>query len=124
MRHKRVPRIRLALLAGLVACSAPPATPPGASRQDILSSNRLTSNRLTSNRLTSNRLTSNRLTSNGLTDSSLVGNALVSDALTSTALRDDGSTEGEAARDFLSYVYSCAMPEGASMELIIDGVDY
>ena len=53
----------------------------------------------------------------------LGSNALISNALISNALRPDGHTEGELARQFLSYAYSCAMPLGATLDLKIDGQD-
>jgi hypothetical protein len=115
--------MRQSLVAlALLACSAPP--PPGRSQAEILGSNALASNRLMSNRLMSNALTTNRLMSNALTHNALTTNRLMSNALTSNALRPDGLTEGEVARQFLSYVYSCAMPADAGLALVVDGQDY
>src|SRR6185503_6671804 len=90
----------------------------------IINSNRLTANRLTANRLTANRLTANALTANRLTANRLTANSLISDALTDATLGADGHTQGEAARELLSYIWSCAMPVGVDEELVIDGVDY
>jgi hypothetical protein len=91
---------------------------------NALTTNALVSNALTSNALISNALISNALISNALISNALISNALISNALISNALTPYGMTEGEMARLALRYMYSCAMPAGSSMELVIGGVSY
>ena len=67
---------------------------------------------------------SNALTPNALTGNALTANALTANALTANALTANGMTEGELSREMLRYIYSCALPATASMELIIDGTSY
>jgi hypothetical protein len=113
----------LPLFVAISGC-APPAPQTGMSREEIINSNRLTTNRLTTNRLTTNRLTTNALTGHQLTTSGLLSDALIAQAVTSSEVRPDGATEGEATRELLQYVYSCAMPEGTTMDLVVEGVSY
>jgi hypothetical protein len=91
-----------------------------------LTTNAMTVNALTLNALTLNALTLNALTLNALTLNALTLNALTLNALTLNALTLNGATDADLdrerarradARKLLRYVYSCAMPESASMEL-------
>src|SRR6516225_9613772 len=75
-----------------------------------LASNRLASNRLASNRLASNRLASNRLASNGLVETRLQANSETADMLNTA----DG-------REVYSYIVSCALPEGTTIEADVPG---
>jgi hypothetical protein len=77
-----------------------------------LASNRLASNRLASNRLASNRLASNRLASNGLVETRLQANSETADMLNTA----DG-------REVYSYIVSCALPEGTTIEADVPGAD-
>ncbi len=72
------------------------------SSQSVVSQNRLSSNRLSSNRLSSNRLASNRLASNQLSSSRF-------------SLGDRDLIETDDGREVLSYIVSCAMPEGITL---------
>jgi hypothetical protein len=85
---------------------------------DIQSSSALVDNSLTANSLTANSLTANSLTANSLTANSLTANSLTANSLTANALRDPLS------REFLKYVVSCALDDGQSLSMKIDGVTY
>jgi hypothetical protein len=95
-----------------------------ASEEALLSSNALTKNALAFNALTRNSLTRNALTSNALTSNALTSNSLTRNALTSTELHWSGRTDGDLSREMLSYVYSCAMPQGTTMSMSIGGSTY
>jgi hypothetical protein len=73
---------------------------------------------LTQNALTQNALTQNALTQNALTQNALTQNALTQNALLSDSLRDP------LARDLLRYITSCALPEGESLSVTVDGTAY
>ena|SRR6266540_2192247 len=60
----------------------------------------------------------NALTANALTANALTANALTANALTANALRDP------LAREFLKYVVSCALDEGDSISIRVDGKNY
>jgi hypothetical protein len=75
-----------------------------------------TVNALTANALTANALTANALTANALTANALTANALTANALTAKAIGSD-----PAARMVLKYIVGCALPEGAHLDLEIDG---
>lgn len=75
------------------------------STQALTGSNRLAGNRLAGNRLAGNRLAGNRLAGNRL-----AGNRLA--ALDETA----GILTTEEGRDVYSYIVSCALPEGVTIE--------
>jgi hypothetical protein len=96
----------------LIACTVDSPANEGVTNQAVQSQNRLASNRLASNRLASNRLASNRLASNRLASNSLSYVAL---AETSDLLQ---TAEG---RDVYSYIVSCALPEGVTIEADITG---
>jgi hypothetical protein len=85
----------------------------GAAEERLLTPNSLTINALTANALTANALTANALTANALTANALTANSLVMNALS------DAPT-----REFFSYVASCALPAGESIDLTINGVSY
>jgi hypothetical protein len=117
------------LLFSAVGCGgsgddAATSAPRGRIVEEILGSNALISNALISNALISNALISNALISNALISNALISNALISNALISNALRSDGFTEGALSRQFLSYLYSCAMPLGSKINVSINGTDY
>jgi hypothetical protein len=96
----------------LVACTVDAPTNVGTTTQLVEAHNRLASNRLASNRLASNRLASNRLASNRLASNRLASNSLTAQIL-----------ESEAGRDVYSYIVSCALPEGMTIEATIEGSD-
>jgi hypothetical protein len=107
--------MRLLLLGApllLVACTVDDPTSVGTTTQAVEQHNRLASNRLASNRLASNRLASNRLASNRLASNRLASNALTAEIL-----------ESEEGRDVYSYIISCALPEGVTIEATIEGTD-
>src|SRR5262245_41526408 len=68
--------------------------------------------------LSANALTANALTANALTANALTANALTANALTANALRDPLS------RELLKYVVSCALDDGQSVTLSVDGQRY
>jgi hypothetical protein len=68
-----------------------------------------------SSALSENALTANALTANALTANALTANALTANALTANALRDPLS------RELLKYVVSCALDDGDSVTIKIDG---
>ena len=72
--------------------------------------NRLAQNRLAQNRLSSNRLAQNRLAQNALSSTRLEA-TLATTELLATA---DG-------REVYSYIISCALPEGVTMEASVPG---
>ena len=78
----------------------------------------VTTNALTANALTANALTANALTANALTANALTANALTANALTANGLRDP------LGRELFKYVVSCALPEGQSISMSLDGVSY
>jgi hypothetical protein len=78
----------------------------------------LVDNSLTANSLTANSLTANSLTANSLTANSLTANSLTANSLTANALRDPLS------RELLKYVVSCALDDGDSISIKIDGARY
>jgi hypothetical protein len=75
-------------------------------------------NALTANALTANALTANALTANALTANALTANALTANALTANALRDP------LGRELLKYIVSCALDEGESLTVKVDGTKY
>jgi hypothetical protein len=72
--------------------------------------NRLASNRLASNRLASNKLASNKLASNALSSTRLVAHKASAELLATA----DG-------RDVYSYLISCALPAGTTIQATIAG---
>jgi hypothetical protein len=94
----------------LIACTLEEPTSEGTTSQAATTHNRLASNRLASNRLASNRLASNRLASNRL-----ASNRLASNSLTAQILQ---TVEG---RDVYSYIISCALPDGMTIEAQVPG---
>jgi hypothetical protein len=93
----------------LIACTVESPN-EGVTDQAIVGYNRLASNRLASNRLASNRLASNRLASNSLSSTRLVALQETADLLR--------SAEG---RDVYSYIVSCALPPGITIEATVSG---
>ena len=92
-----------------------PALQTEALTQNALTQNALTQNALTQNALTQNALTQNALTQNALTQNALTQNALTQNALTQNALEDPN------ARELFSYIVSCALPDGASLQFTDTG---
>ncbi len=88
-----------------------PATPTSTSTRSAL----VAENALTANALTANALTANALTANALTANALTANALTANALTANGLRDP------LGRELLKYVVSCALPDGDSVTVKVDG---
>jgi hypothetical protein len=74
-------------------------------------SNVETTNRLATNRLATNRLATNRLATNGLSEATSIADL---QAMAS----DDGG------RELLTYMVSCALPEGASLDVVTDDRTY
>jgi hypothetical protein len=74
---------------------------------------------VTQNSLSSNGLTANGLTANGLTANGLTANGLTANGLVMTALQDPLTSA--AAREFLSYVVSCALGPNTTVQVPIDG---
>lgn len=74
----------------------------------------------TENALSENGLSSNGLSSNGLSSNGLSSNGLSSNGLIMNALKD--ATTGALNQQFLSYLVSCALPQGKSISLPINGV--
>jgi hypothetical protein len=106
----------LALISLIIAssgCAELPDEEVGVADEDLVASNALTVNALTINALTTNALTTNALTTNALTTNALTTNGLIRDAL-----RDS------LTREFFSYLVSCALPQGARVDVTIDGVTY
>src|SRR5688500_7432400 len=98
----------------LIACTVEEPIHEGVTTGAVETHNRLASNRLASNRLASNRLASNRLASNRLASNRLASNRLASNSLTADIL------ETEAGRDVYSYIISCALPEGMTIEAEVE----
>ncbi|WP_437634519.1 hypothetical protein [Sorangium sp. So ce854] len=82
-------------------------------QQEVVVHNALTRNALTRNALTRNALTRNALTRNALTRNALMGNSF-----TQEALRDPES------RELLSFIVSCALPEGESFDVDVGRKSY
>jgi hypothetical protein len=79
--------------------------------QTILEVNKITSNKITSNRLELNKITSNKITSNKITSNSY---KITSNQLIFT----------EEGRELLTYLVSCAIPAGVTLEATHAGVVY
>jgi len=97
------------LACTLIACTT--SSPPSAessTNQAVKSMNRLAANRLAANRLAANRLAANRLAANSLTSTRLVALEETSQIL-----------ETPAGRDVYSYIVSCALPEGVTIEATV-----
>jgi hypothetical protein len=77
---------------------------------------------VTRNRLSSNRLAQNRLSSNRLAQNRLAQNALSSTRL-ETTLATTELLASEEGREVYSYIISCALPEGVTMEATVGGAD-
>jgi hypothetical protein len=96
------PMFLAAACVSLMACTVE-APDTSITNQNIGTRNRLASNRLASNRLASNRLASNSL-------SPLLANPDTAEMM-----------QSEAGRDVYSYVVSCALPEGTTIEGDVPG---
>jgi len=99
-----VSRVAVLGLVGVAACAVDSSV-----ETDEVTSELTSANRLSANRLSANRLSANRLSANSLSASSLETAAL--------AATEDG-------RDVLSYIVSCALPTGSSVELAVDDIVY
>jgi hypothetical protein len=103
-------------------------SPSGKSREPTgrTSAQLATKNGLTENGLTENGLTENGLTENGLTENGLTENGLTENGLTENGLTENGLTALDLMKAdpnviaFVQYLYSCAMPKGAHMELTFE----
>jgi hypothetical protein len=100
---------------GLVALWASACGGPAVEDQ---TSSALAANALAANALAANALAANALAANALAANALAANALAANALTREALKDP------LARQFLKYVVSCALPEGKSVTINVDGTSY
>jgi hypothetical protein len=98
--------ISIAVCALLGACASDGPT-LGTAESHVESANRLAANRLAANRLAANRLAANRLAANRLAAN---GMALASADAEELAAADGGL-------ELLTYMISCALPEGASLEV-------
>jgi hypothetical protein len=110
----------VALAAVAAACALGCTAPPRPAGEDGAPG--LTPASLTYNALTANALTANALTANALTANALTANALTAGSLTSALAPE--VLEDPLARQFLSYVVSCALPADAELDVTIDDVDY
>jgi hypothetical protein len=112
-RKRHVPLLAVGLLGvGLVGCGG------GQPGVEEVTGNALSANALSANALSANALSANALSANALSANALSANALSANALTSQALEDP------LAREFLSYVVSCALPAEAVVDMTIDGTEY
>ncbi len=93
----------LALLGIAVSLDALPA-------HAAVTKNRLATNRLATNRLATNRLATNQLAAFALSSTSLEASTAASELL--------GSADG---REVYSYLISCALPEGMTLEATVPG---
>jgi outer membrane protein assembly factor BamB len=98
-----------AICLAAIACA--PVEEPGSRSQTVFTENALMANALMANALMANALMANALMANALMANALMANALMANALSS----DPDS------RQFLSYVYSCAMPAGVTERLELPG---
>jgi len=89
------------------------------------SSNRLSGNRLSGNRLAGNRLAGNRLAGNRLAGNRLAGNRLAGNKLSAQRLQANQDTsdilQTEDGREVYSYMISCALAAGTTIEADIPG---
>jgi hypothetical protein len=108
----------LGLFAATCAAFGCVGAPEAGDEFEETSSELVTENALTANALTANALTANALTANALTANALTANALTANALTANGLKDP------LARMFLKYAVSCALPDGASVSVKVDGTRY
>jgi hypothetical protein len=101
----------LCLLAVVVAGCAASEPTLGTTESHVETENRLATNRLATNRLATNRLATNRLATNGLEDATTIADL-------KTMASDDGG------RELLTYMVSCALPEGQSISVDTDSGTY
>lgn len=94
----------------MLGCTLDEPTVEGSTSQAVEGHNRLAVNRLAVNRLAVNRLATNRLAVNGLSSTQF-------EALEATAQ----ILETEEGRDVYSYVVSCALPAGITIEADVPG---
>lgn len=99
------------LLAVVVAGCAASDPTLGTTESHVETQNRLATNRLATNRLATNRLATNRLATNGLEDAQTIAD-----------LKTMASDEG--GRELLTYMVSCALPEGQSISVDTDAGTY
>jgi hypothetical protein len=104
----------LAMLAQ-VACTQPDTDPEevAETQQGIVTANAVTANAVTANAVTANAVTANALLAHALTTDALATNTLVKNALTDPL-----------ARELLTYVVSCALPEDEQISVSVQGVTY
>ena len=131
--------VEVALFVMLVlatGCSSrgTPQDPVGQTRARVIGTNGLGENGLGENGLTMNGLGENGLGENGLGENGLGENGLTLNGLGENGLGENGLGENGLsvmdildrdpnAVDFLKYVYSCAMPPGASLTLTLHHTD-
>jgi hypothetical protein len=105
--------------ACLTACigEAEPFGDEGSTEEEIATAEQaaFTKNAFTKNALTASALTRNRLATEALTGGPLTSSALARSGEVMRALRDP------LAREFLTYAAGCALPEGRSVQVTLDG---
>jgi hypothetical protein len=108
------PRLALAIITAAslaqVACAELPEADEQVAEAHLAAT---ISNELTPNGLSNNGLSNNGLSNNGLSNNGLSNNGLAMQQL-----------ENPAARELLTYLVSCALPEGEHFDLEVDGVTY
>jgi hypothetical protein len=104
----------LIVTVSLVAISCADVPSESSTHQAVRSANRLSANRLSANRLSANRLSANRLSANRLSANRLAVNLEAAGILLST---EDG-------RELFSFIVSCALPNGISLDATIGGTTF
>jgi hypothetical protein len=103
--------LAVALASAIPACTLDDQEPVSSTDQALRGWNRLAGNRLAGNRLAGNRLAGNRLAGNSLSSTRLEALAETAEILQ--------SVEG---RDVYSYIVSCALEPGITIEYAVSGV--
>ncbi|WP_437534191.1 hypothetical protein WME79_08835 [Sorangium sp. So ce726] len=100
-------------LAACIGEADPLEEDGGVAAQQVMTHNAFTTNALKASALTTDRLATDALTGNPLTSE-----AIASSSNVMSALRDP------LAREFLKYVVGCALPDGQSVQVSMDGETY
>src|SRR5688500_12340261 len=110
----------------LAACRAgDPPLPVAPVRAPLATANKMAINSLTRTKMAINSRTRDGLLKNRLVLASLSDNDAVREAITDTTVDpESGLTQGAITVDFLTYLYGCAMPAGATLELTFNGTTY
>src|SRR5688572_11869693 len=96
------------------ACVDEPEPDMSTSTQGLLEVNKITTNKITTNRISLNKITTNKITTNKITTNRYTLNKITTNELMDTA---DG-------RELLTYLVSCAIPHGVTLEVDHEGVHY